>query len=329
VIWTGASQAVLVGDVIELMGAAVKPLAVGGPGKPMEVIRLGERLACQSGDDLRHLLVSRPAAFVLLATMDGVQPEHLSIAAEQASVVLGLEPIRSTLTHDQVTQLQTGSPPPTTGKSTPAIKWVRVPDFQAAPGWQSAAAPEDVLGAVRQVRFTSTGRPTDSSLFARLIDAWELMLRFVPLPESIDATLSGHDTGVPDDLRKLTGHLSVLARTRQGGVVMQLSNQAGETRRVLEVIGEEGHLRADDLDYALHDLGGSLLEERTAEYRQRTTPDLIAGQWKRMVDHPERVVAPPQPTNGKALACAVTCMLSARTGEPEEPTNVVQMYRMG
>jgi len=328
VIWTSAAQAVRVGDVLELMGASVKPLAVGGPGKPAEVVRLGERLDCPAGDDLRHLLVNHPSAFVVLATMQGVTPQHLATAAEQDSVVLGFEPLRSELAPEQVAALHSGGAP-ASGKQSKPLKWVRVPDFQVSPGWHSAADPEQLIGDVLQARFTSTGREGDGSLFSRLIDAWELILRFVPLPETIDATLTGTGGSVPDDLRKLTGHLGVMARTRHAGVTMQLSDRSGDTRRVLDVIGEQGHLRVDDLDYVLHDLGGSKLDERTADQRHRTTPDLIATQWKRIVDQPERIKPTPQPADGKALACALTCVLSARTGEAEEPLQVVQMHRMG
>src|SRR5690606_19633230 len=128
-------------------------------------------------------------------------------------LVLTLEPIAADLqsldalaARRSAKPSEPGRPPaPTTG----AI--IHAPAFRLSPGFLSAADPYDVLGGRRSIGYESVGQPGTGSLFARLLDAWQTILAFVDLPESIDASLIGPTVDPPDDLRDMVGQLTAHA----------------------------------------------------------------------------------------------------------------------
>ncbi|HEX7008814.1 MAG TPA: hypothetical protein VF184_02460, partial [Phycisphaeraceae bacterium] len=91
-IWTDGEYAPQVRALLELMGTAVHPLAVGGP-RVGEVDELARSLGVDRFDDLRQMLVSHPAAFWLLACRASVDVEDLAGSLHQGTLVLSLEPV--------------------------------------------------------------------------------------------------------------------------------------------------------------------------------------------------------------------------------------------
>ena len=327
-IWTDAPRAATVLQVLKHMGAAVIPIGVGGP-RLAQVDQLAKTFNCPREDDLRKLLVETPASFVLLATMRDVATEDLAYATASGAVVLTFEPIWADL--DQLAQ--SGR----TGKSkhqpikTESI--VHLPRFDHCLGWARAADPMTVLGTPRLAAFSTYGGPDSPSLFARLYDAWQMLRRLAPLPESVDASLIGHDEHVPDSLPQMTGHLAVHARLTDGernaAAVIEASDQVPAESRQLRLVADKGQLLVNDNSYALHDEHGQLLDALEPASPGAEYARLIAQQWQRMLELSQT----PLPHHDRAedrdlLACCRACLLSARTRQPESPRKLLELHAL-
>ena len=319
-IWTDARHAPLAGELMNLMGSAIKPIGVGGP-PVKEVSGLAKSLDCQPQDDLRKLLVDRPAAYLLMTTLEGVTPDDLYSVTEQGTVVLTLEPIACDLQGlSAAKKLGSGS--------GSAGRILTVPMFSQSPGFLGAADPYELLGDRRTVRFTGEGRPEHGSLFARLMDAWLTVLSFALLPETIDASLVGPPSERPDDPRLLTG--SLLAHARMPGenaALVEVTDTAGQTGRELRVQAHSASLRITDTAYTLRGPGGDLLDE-AEESGPGSFVDMLAYQWRRLLDRPNSASsASHTQQQADAMACCLACRLSIRTGQPESPGKLLEMNR--
>jgi hypothetical protein len=319
-IWTGARHAPLSGELMNLMGSSLKPIGVGGP-PGAEVSHLAKELGCEPHDDLRKLLVDKPSAYLLMTSLEKVTPDDLYAVTDQGTTVLALDPIASDL-QGLSASLKLGTATGVAGRI------LLVPTFAQSPGFLGAADPNELLGDRRTIRFTSDGRPEHGSLFARLFDAWLTVLSFTMMPETIDASLASNVNDPPDDLKSLAG--SLLAHARMPGAnaaLLEITDAAGQTGRVLRVRGDNASLRITDTAYTLRNTAGDMLDETTA-----TGPDgfvdMLAAQWHRLLDQPANAIsaghAQPQ---ADAMACCLACLLSIRTGQPESPSKLLEMSR--
>lgn len=308
--WTSPARAGLAGEVLDLMGDAVRPLGVAGP-RSGEVEDLSKRLACPVGDDLRKLLIERPAAFLLITSLQGVGPADLRAAAEAGTRVICLEPLAA-----ELNDLARFATPVIAAATTFA------PAFRASPGYGLAADPHEPLTRPRLIRFTSHGRASHGSLLARLIDAWTAVLDFTALPETITATL----TGPPSPIRQIAGHLAAHARVADGSsVLIEAADTAAHTRRELSVISDAAQLRVGDAAYELRQADGKLLDAGGQHAGQPTFVDLVAHQWRTLLQHP-RAGTSAGPMD-QALSCVHACLLSTRTSQPERPGKLLELSR--
>ncbi len=319
-LWTDARHAPLAGELMNLMGSALKPIGVGGP--PVAVVgQLAKELGCEPHDDLRKLLVDRPASYLLMTSLEGVTHDDLHAVTDQGTAVLTLEPIASDL-QGVSASLKLGTGSGGTGHILPA------PAFGQSPGFLSTADPYELLGDRRTVRFTSDGRPEHGSLFARLFDAWLTVLGFTLMPETIDASLVGPLSEPPDELRMLAG--SLLAHARMPGAsaaLLEVTDTAGQTGRVLRVQGDSASLRITDSAYTLHAPNGDLLDE-ASDSGPAGFVDMLAAQWRRLLDRPNPAGATVHAqSQADAMACCLACLLSIRTGQPESPGKLLEMNR--
>ena len=319
-IWTDAAHAPLCGELLNLMGSALKPIGVGGP-PAAEVSRLAKDLDCTPHDDLRKLLVDHPAAYLLLASLDSVTPDDLAAVTQQGTAVLTLEPIAD--------DLQGLSAEQKLGAGNGAAgRILQTPAFAQSPGFLSAADPSELLGDRRAIRFTSDGQPGHGSLFARLLDAWLTVLSFTLIPESIDASLVSEAADTPEDLRQMQGTLMAHARgPGSSASLLEITDRATGTRRELRVQGDDASLHITDSAYTLTGPDNKVLDEA-----QATGPvgyvDMLAAQWRRLLDRPMPAVTPLQSNQrAEAMACCLACLLSIRTGQPESPGKLLQMNR--
>ncbi len=317
-IWTDARHAPLAGELMNLMGSAIKPIGIGGP-PVAEVNQLAKELDCPPHDDLRKLLVDRPAAYLLMTSLEGVTPDDLFSVCDQGTTVLTLEPIASNLQGLSASlKLNSGS----TGRILTA------PVFAQSPGFLSAADPYELLGDRRAIRFSSDGRPEHGSLFARLFDTWMTVLNFALLPESIDASLVGPLTEPTDDLRLLAGTLLAHARMPSAvAALLEVSDTSAQTGRELRVQGDGASLRITESAYTLHGPGGDLLDQ-AQDSGPAGFADMLAAQWRRLLDQPYPAgSALHAQTQADAMACCLASLLSIRTGQPESPGKLLEINR--
>ena len=345
-IWTSPDRVPLVDETLKLMGASVRPISVGGA-RLAEIDQLAQRLACSHGDDLRKLLVDQPAQFVLLASMADASRDDVLAAVGQGLTVLALEPIASNFDQlppvDPIVKTVTPTPPPTpnsaqapdappsnNGTRTGKGRIIWVPAFEKSPGWISAANAEQELGAVELISVTNFGQASDCSLFARLYDAWRIILMIDDLPEQTTAALSGPLRDVPEDPRGITGHLGIHARLKNGRTaVLQVSDRAGRSGRVVQVIGDQGHLSVSEAGYRLYDPAGQCLDKSTQTAAQPPSyAQLIASHWSDVLTRTPTAETPKPPpvTDDAVLACCLASLLSTRTGGPESPQKLLDLH---
>ena len=327
ILWTSARTAPLIESVLSKMNGAAKPIGLGGSREPA-VRDLAKRLECEHDDDLRRLLINRPATYLLLATLDRVPPAALTAALNQGTTILTLEPLAATF--------EELAPPPREEDETenPRAKIPgvlhHIPAFTRSAGWLSAADPQLVLGSIKNLAMIAASSAADASLFARLHESWRIILELAALPESIDCALQVPPREQPENLRELTGSLTAHARLPDGGsALIELSQSAAPSSpiacdRLLHLVGERGRLRATDLTYQLFDHTGLLLDELNPARPAPpfTFADAVAHHWMQIIDRPALAAQSPRDPaahEAAALACCLTCLLSARTGQPESP----------
>ncbi|MEM1444722.1 MAG: hypothetical protein AAGF84_01580 [Planctomycetota bacterium] len=327
-VWTDAPHALLAAQVLDLMGGQVQPIAVGAADGSADghLADWARTLDVPTFRDLRKLRIDRPAGFLLCTTALPPSPDDLHELARAGTCVLMLTPAADDAAHlDEL--------------ATPGIaeKLVRTPRFDACPGLVAAADPEHTFeGVATRVHVTSHGPPTHGSLFARVFDAWRVALRFVPLPETVDASLQ-RPTGKPaaDRPAELRGRMSAHARASDGSAVtLQISDQSLVSHRRLRVTADFADLDASDTHYSLHTAdpkdpeappGVETSENSVLAGFPASTPppfaDLIAHHFRRLLDRPP---LPSNPVGDRhALACVQACQLSARTGQPERPDQLL------
>src|SRR5690606_3034895 len=91
ILWTDDAHAPLAGRLLDALGDAVAVVGIGGP-RVAEVDALATKLGVPQEVDLRKLIVERPAAFLLITTMQDAGAEDLLTAAGQGFTILTLEP---------------------------------------------------------------------------------------------------------------------------------------------------------------------------------------------------------------------------------------------
>ncbi|MEX0655420.1 MAG: hypothetical protein WD534_01895 [Phycisphaeraceae bacterium] len=326
-VWADTAGAGAASAVLDRMGSAVRPIGVGGP-RVTAVDQLARTLGCAREDDLRKMLVDRPAAFLLLATMRQASVEDVLTAVRQGTLVLALEPVAEELR--ELSAIGSGGGRPTgDAEAGPAGRIVAAPAFDQSPGYLSAAEPGEALGEPRTIRYESLGQAGEGSLYARLLDGWRTVLEFSSLPMTVDASLAGAVAESPESLRDLAGALTAHGRMNDGSsAVLHVADRAGESRRALCVLGGEGQLRVDDVSYGLWQTTGELLDDARPE-TGASFADLVSWQWRRLIDRLDGVL--PEPASprreAEALACCLASLLSIRTGQPESPAKLVQMGR--
>ena len=324
-VWVDDTRLGTVRALLDLMGASVRPIAFGSPRSRAGSTLAGE-LDVPMYDDLRQMLVDRPAAFVLLTTLEGVGGDDLPMAVAQGSKVLSIEPVgASPAEHAQAYKIVK----PADGATRTPGRIVHAPAFDRSAGFLAAAAPHEALGEHRAVQMTHAGQADAGSMFFRLFDAWVSVLDFIDLPERIDAELSpAGSTGVPDDPRQLTGRLTAHARLPGvGSAAILVSDQAAELTRRLTVIGDQAQLLITAGGYQLTRTTGEVVDRHQSD-REPNYTEQIAAQWRRLID---QRTAPPEHRAERerhALACCLACLLSARTGTPESPQRVLELARV-
>lgn len=325
-LWTDARSLPTVKAIMSRMGQAVRTIGVGGP-RQTPVKAMADALGASFDDDLRRLVIDKPATYLLLATMNRVEPSVISSALKQGCTILALEPIAEDFRELEQSGLFARQPEDRSLDES-AGHFVHGPAFTQSPGWLRAADPQLVLGSVQGAAYLSTTRQGEGSLFARLHEAWRMLLDLMQLPETIDCSILQPNRAAAESLRDLTGQVSIHARLPdESSAILQLhetpaADAVAPCDRQLQLIGERGRLRVTDRAYELFDHQGALLDEAIATTAPPTFADAVAHHWQQLIDRPS-LANPPRRDRAmheaSALACCLASLLSARTGTAESP----------
>lgn len=308
-IWVDAMHAGVARQVLDLMGSAVAPVAVGGR-CAAEVGVLAKHLDCPTFDDLRKMLVEHPGAQVLFAAATEAGDGELLEGPGAQGRVASLEPVEAR------------GAAKATPRSGPAV--LLLPSFLRSPGWVKAADPLEAIGPAQSAALLSVNRAGECSLLAMLFDAWQFVVAAAGVPEGIDATLAPLPARPPQTLSQLGGSLTAHARLSDGrGIVLQVSDRGPAWRRELQVIGDKGMLRASDLAYELTDAQGTTIDQYQAAQRHLSYADLVADQWRNVLAG--RNVTATAPEAREVVACCQACLLSMRTRTGENPRKLVDL----
>ena len=317
--WVDAAHARYAGSLLDVMGDAVELIGVGGPDAAAADLCRGAGPGLEPVGDLRRLLLDRPADCLLVAVRGGIGGELLAAAAEQGTRVVTTEPPAGSLQELDEPWLRAA-----------AGAVLEVPRFDRSPGVEAALDPLSAVGPPVQARLISHGRADEGSLFARLLDAWRAVLRFVELPENLLAAWSpppGAET-----LRAAGGRVAVLARCRGGSTVsLDVAADAARSRRSLRLLGSEAQVEVDDAGYVrlpLEEAAPDLSEPLPPAGPATSFVDQVAARWRRHLHHPDEP-GPGLSHDAEALACVEAMRLSARTGEPESPGRLLRLRGRG
>lgn len=311
IIWTNAQRATLAEQVIAQLTGRVTFLALGGERTPA-VTDLARKLELPFDDDLRKLVVDYPPAGLLLLSLDEVTDKDLESAAQSQMMLHSIVPVTSMIGHVSPVTMHCGL----------------LPRFDQSAGWAQAADPLSSLGKLEQIHFTNIGPSSDATLFARLVDSWELVLGMTEMPTDVDAVLSGTKQ-IPESIEKLTGHLSIQSRLPNGGCVqMMLSDNAAMSRRQMMLLGDQGQIIVTDTSYELYQPDGTLIDHWEDAAQSPNFAKLISENWFAALTNPYAQAADEAvriKRRKSALGCAHACLISARTGESETPSRVLEL----
>lgn len=311
IIWTDNLQAPLAAQIISQLKDRVTILAIGGQ-RQADVTDLARHFDLPFDDDLRKLMVDYPPTGLLLLSMLNVEMDDLKAAHDAQTSVHTITPVTSTIAKaNDIT-----------------VRCQLLPRFDQCAGWTQAANPLESLGKLDQMHLTNLGKPNDGSLFARLVDSWELILSMKSIPTSVDAVISS-SLPIPESLKKISGHLAIQARLSNGECVqMMLSDHAAVEQRQMTLLGQEAQLIVNDTQYKLYQPDGRIIDQWSGDSPMPNFSELISEGWFNAMTNPyaQAVDEALQVKRRKeALGCAHACLISARTGESETPSKVLEL----
>lgn len=300
---------------------------------------VAKSFGCDVQDDLRHLLSTETPDLVLLASTTGFadQDSELDLAAlEQA--------------HSREMAVATLEPLPTRPGVMTGTAWMDtnharlstelaavVPMIRQTGLIDELMATLESFGAIRSMSVSLSAPASFGSLGARIFEAMDLVRTLVGVPQTIDASFqSAHRVGVTNgihplpgqSLRNLEGILAAHLRMPDGrGIVMQVTDQVGQSVLRLSILGSEGQILVTDDGFERFDTSGNLIDTfrlSTSNHQDSSIIDPSAirlceqliqlcsgvGPVRAPVDHPS------------VFAMGHAALLSARTGQGETPSTI-------
>lgn len=304
-VWCDAARVGLVADVVSRL-PRIKPVALGGPTRAP----LGE-LAAQFGlaslDDLRKTLIEKPTPWVLLAVGEGVGAAEQKILLQNKSKVLCLEPVV-----------------PVEPPGSPTFESWLAPALTSCPAWLSAAEPLQMLEPIRTLQWTATCPRGVATLYARLFEAMQAMTHWLGVPQTVDASLAAGPVDLPEAPQSLAGDLTAHVRfNAQASAVLHLSDRLHTWDRRIRIYGDKCHLLLNDTAYKLNDAHGHPMDVLKGPTRPADPADLIARQWKRILQG--AAVESPTADPRVVHACCQAVLLSCRTRQAESPATLMRI----
>jgi len=338
-IWTDGERADLVRRVWAALPASVKVHVIGGP-RVEDVERLADQIGGDRIDDPRawSKQASTQAPVTFLATMVGLTVDDLRAVTDRGGCILTVEPAAARL--DKLAILADISLVNSTSANDAAQRngpnghmrgsLHRVPDLRQSHGWQAMMDAPDAVGPIRTVSMTGGFPRCDRSLFSQLFDAWRAVIALADMPLSIHASLVGAGHVTSDDLRAIRGDVSAHARLPdERSAVLRLTDRFGGSGRDVRATAQNGTWRVTDNAFTMRDSAGKVIDGDDAAalwMHDDGFARLIAADIQRLLSTPPTTVPQVDPRQADALACCMATLLSARTGEPESPAKLLDLY---
>ncbi len=331
ILWLEPDQATTLKRVLDR--ADIELIGAGSPDSA-RIGQVASDLGCEPVDDLRHALASTDADLILLASparfadqaqdadLDGLKSAHARNVC-----VATLEPIPAAVNGIGGTSfaevLQTG-----------AINELAhmMPMTRCTPMIDELCAVLETFAPIRSCTITLGLPRALGSLGARLFDAMDLVRSLVGVPNIIEAGYSSPTAGrglhpLPgQSLRDLHGEFSLNLRFSDGRhAALLLSDQVGATMTSITMLGNEGHLIADNAGFKWFNPDGEMIDSYTSPETKDADPSEIAlaNQLVELCSGVGPKRAPTDPSS--VLSMTHATLLSTRTGQGESPRAVEQL----
>jgi len=198
-----------------------------------------------------------------------------------------------------------------------------IPLLRGGETFHSATACLELLGPVRCMQYAATAGDHQTSLRALLLDAADLVVQLVGMPDEVFAGHAGAAALTADPAVNITGHLTATMRFSTGCTAsITVSDGGGTWVRRATVLGDGGRMILTDNDVCWTSPDGSMNEDESIAAADCATAGSLS-RWHllRLIDGKK----PPQPGANAALLCEAM-RLSCVTGQIEEPAHVARMF---
>ena len=197
-----------------------------------------------------------------------------------------------------------------------------LPLLRGGESFANAMGCVDILGLTRCMQYAATAGDHQISLRSLLLDAADVVLHLVGMPDEVFA---GHSGGAlsPDPVADITGHLTATMRFASGCTAsIMVSDGGGTWVRRATVLGDRGRMIWTDDDVCWTSQDGTVHEEEVhAPDTQATAGSLSRWHLLRLIEGK----SVPTLSADAALLCE-SIRLSCVTGQIEEPAHVSRMF---
>jgi hypothetical protein len=310
--------------------AALDITRVAGPTSGATAM-VADALQSERSKDFRHDILFGTPDCVLLLTVDQIGEDEWSAIDESTMPIVSLEPRAAGITD--------------IASRSKRNRFVQSPLFRSLPTFATFTDIRESFGAVRSVSIVMRSRRTHGSLYARLVDAVDLMERLCGPAELIDASMSGPLGTPPETLRALHGHITVNARFSENCCACIHASDLGATwSRGITILGEGGCARLTDHALEWWNRDGELIDHSTSgsgRVPHAGTGDARSDGNEMAAPAPECEIAReinlmrdnhapacPQPDPARLVALCECIRLSLRTGQGESPRKILNLMNL-
>lgn len=198
-----------------------------------------------------------------------------------------------------------------------------VPRMRQSRGCVSAMQLLEDFGRIECVHVSMTAGQQQTSPWALLYDAMDMVHALLGVPDEVFAAHAGARSLQPDVIAGITGHFSVALRfPGQTAASIVCSDGGGSWDRRVLVLGSGGRLIIDDdhVEWTLPD--GEAADAGSTESAETANGvgELAAHHLRRVLESVEEAEAPE--TIGRVLALCESARVSCLTGQAEVPSQI-------
>jgi predicted dehydrogenase len=308
--WAQRGQDAMIRDAL---AAADLELAAVGAASATAGAELSAELGADRVDDLRQAILRDDADLLWLVAPDPVEADERRLIRERGLLTVSNEP-RPVAIADVMREPREAE----TADFAPLLR--------RSPGYRSALDALEDFGAPRCIAVVAGCDTGQSTLLARLFDAFDVVDALGGAAEQIDAAFAGPRASVGEQLLDLHGSLTVNVRFA-GNLCASIavSDRAGSWFRHVTIIGDAGAMRIDDTSFTWRRPGDGNLETG-GELGPRSPGELIGLQIARRLENLD-AGRDLQSDTPRLLALCEAARISCRTGQGETPGKLLELLR--